>query len=259
MAERNKKMRALILSARRTGECNRLVTVLSAENGIFSAILYGGPKSRLRSLVQPFYAGTLYVYADEARHSVKITDFDAENCHLSLRTSLFKSWAASFACELAVKTKCAGDSERAFVLLSAFLDGTDAVSETEARLGMLRFLWRYLALLGLQPDARFCASCKASLLSHEKDAVFDESQNGFICRDCRSFSPEYPRTQPQQFSMDIDALTYIAAVSELPPGQVRKLLVPPCSAGRIKQLLFYLIEKSCGTRLETLESGAGIL
>lgn len=259
MAERNKKMRAIILSARKTGECNRLVTVLSAQSGIFSALLYGGPKSRLRSLVQPFYTGTLYIYCDAAHRSVKITDFDAECCHLSLRTSLFKSWAASFACELTVKTKCAGDSERAFALLCAFLDGTDAVSETEARLGMLRFLWRYLALLGIQPDARFCASCGTSLLSHEKNAVFDESQNGFICCDCRSFSQEKARAASWQFTMDIDALTYIAAVSELPPGQVRKLLVPEVSSCRIKQLLFYLIEKSCGTRLETLESGSGIL
>ena len=120
MAERNKRMKSVILSLKESGENNRLVKVISAENGIFNAMLYGGPKSRLKSLVQPFYSEILYIYSDESRNSIKITDFDAQNCHLSFRTSLLKSWAASFACELVLKTKCAGETEKAFVLLCTF-------------------------------------------------------------------------------------------------------------------------------------------
>lgn len=220
-------------------------------------MLYGGPKSRLKSLVQPFYSGILYIYSDESRNSIKITDFDAQNCHLSFRTSLFKSWAASFACELVLKTKCAGETEKAFVLLCAFLDGIDSVDENEARLGILRFVWRYLGLLGLQPEPRTCCACGSSLLSHEHNASYIERQNGFVCADCISFAPEN-RAQGN-FRIDLDSLTYLTAINELPPGQVRKLLVPSESVYNMKRLLYSMIEKACGIQLETLKSGIGIL
>lgn len=220
-------------------------------------MLYGGPKSRLKSLVQPFYSGILYIYSDESRNSIKITDFDAQNCHLSFRTSLLKSWAASFACELVLKTKCAGETEKAFVLLCAFLDGIDSVDENEARLGILRFVWRYLGLLGLQPEPRTCCGCGSSLLSHEHNASYIERQNGFVCADCISFAPEN-RTQGN-FRIDLDSLTYLTAINELPPGQVRKLLVPSESVYNMKRLLYSMIEKACGMQLETLKSGIGIL
>lgn len=250
-------MKSVILSLKDSGECNRIVKAVSAENGIFNAMLYGGSKSRLKSLVQPFYSGILYIYSDEQRNSAKITDFDVQNCHLSFRTSLLKSWAASFASEIVLKTKCAGDPASAFVLLCAFLDGIDSVNENEVRLGILRFLWRYIGLLGLQPEPRTCCSCGAYLLSHEQNANYIGRQNGFVCTDCISFGAE-SRTS-ENFRIDLDSLTYLTAINELPPGQVRKLLVPAESMDNMKRLLYSMIEKACGIQLETLKSGIGIL
>ncbi len=54
MGERNRRTKAIIISIRIQGESNRTVTVLSPDDGIFYATLYGGPKSRMRSLVQQF-------------------------------------------------------------------------------------------------------------------------------------------------------------------------------------------------------------
>ncbi|MGN0729122.1 DNA repair protein RecO [Treponema sp.] len=257
MSERNRRMKSVILSLKKSGEDNRLVKAVSAENGIFTAMLYGGAKSRLKSLVQPFYTGILYIYADEARHSTKITDFDVQSCHLSFRTSLLKSWAASLACEIVLKTKCAGDPEKAFLLLCAFLDGIDSVEGNEIHLGILRFLWRYLALLGLQPETRTCAVCGTQLLTHEQNAAYIENQNGFVCADCIAFSTEKGNSTP--FASDLDSLTYLTAINELSPGQVRSLLIPAESVYNMKRLLYNLIEKSCGIQLETLKSGIGIL
>ncbi|MDE6773771.1 MAG: recombination protein O N-terminal domain-containing protein [Treponemataceae bacterium] len=58
---RNTAQEAIILSTRLTGESNRSVTLFSAEDGIFYATLFGGPKSRLRSLVVPFNRGTVWL------------------------------------------------------------------------------------------------------------------------------------------------------------------------------------------------------
>lgn len=259
MGDRNRETQGIIFSLKKQGEQNRLVSILTPDQGIINCMLYGGPKSKLRSLVQPFNRGSLYLYTDNIKHSVKITDFDAKKIHMSLRENLYKSWAATLASEILLKTKCAGDPQNSFILLSALLDGIDAVSEEEARLGMLRFLWRYLGLLGIQPDARECTSCGTSLLSKEHDIYYIENQNGFVCSDCIPYSAENLRKAAENFKLDIHSITYLAAINELTPGKVRELILPAESAYKLKRLLYHLIEKSCGTKLETLESGAGIL
>lgn len=259
MGDRNSQTQAIIFSLREQGEQNRIVTALTPDHGIINCVLYGGPKSRLRSLVQPFNSGNLYLYTDNIKHSVKLSDFDAKKIHLSIRESLYKSFAASLGCEIVLKTKCAGDPKSAFTLLSALLDGIDAVSEEEARLGMLRFLWRYLGQLGVQPDTRECQCCGASLLSRELEPSYIELNNGFVCRDCISYSNEAIKHESNLFKTDIHAMTYLAAINELTPGKVRELILPAESAYKLKRLLYHLIEKASMTKLETLESGAGIL
>lgn len=253
MGERNLKTQAIILSVTAQGENNRSARALSPDLGIFYATLYGGPKSRLRAMVQPFNSGIMYIYNDEARHSKKITDFDAKNCHLSLRTSLYKLWAVNLACELAITTKCAGDSVQTFRLLTAFADGTDASDEDGARLGTIRFLWRYLGLLGVQPPLHECASCGANLLAKNALSYYSPELSSFTCKDCTSHA------ESKTIYADGDALTYLAAVNELAPGKVRQIKIKEESLYQMKRLVFYLIEKASGTKLRTLETGARIL
>lgn len=258
MAERNKRENAVILSIRDFGENNRIVTFL-CEDGIESAVLYGGPKSKLRSLVQPFYSGTIYLYCDNVKKSTKITDFDAKNCHLSFRLNLFKSWAANLAAEIVIKTKCGGDSKLAFLLLNSLLDGMEISEENDARLGLLRFIWRYLGLLGIQPDSKECVSCGNFLLNTKLNSAYIESRQGFVCEDCLPFYSAKEKDESAKFIIDVNGLTYLAAINELSPGKVRSLLLPATSAFKLKQLLYHLIEKGAETKLDSIESGMGIL
>src|SRR5574344_284852 len=101
---RNWSTTAQILSVRQSGEDNRSVTMLTKDKGIIQAVLYGGPKSRLRSLVAPYHSGTIWLYTDEVRKSTKISDFDVLSYRSELRESLFKTCAAGLCAELAVKT-----------------------------------------------------------------------------------------------------------------------------------------------------------
>lgn len=256
---RNQSCDALVLSTQPQGEHNRSVTLLSAEDGIFYATLFGGPKSKLRSLVSPFNRGKLWLYKDEAKHSCKITDFDVSHYHLSFRENLFKSWAASFAAEIVVKTKCAGSSVQCWSLINGFLDGMELTNENESRLGLVRFLWRYLGLLGIRPQTRQCLACGKSFLTGAitENAVsykvaYEAGENGFVCDDCTDvFS--------RQFVLGRNAITYLEAVTDLSPREVRAISVDAETMTEIKQLCFYLIENACGTRLKSLESGVGIL
>lgn len=255
MGERNKVTEAIILSLLESGENNRKVCAVSPEKGIFYSTLYGGGKSRLKSLVQPFYCGKMWIYEDEAKKTIKLSDFDVTNPHISLRSSLYKIWAANLACEIVLKTKCAGDDKSAFTLLSAFLDGIDAVEENEARLGTLRFLWRYLGLLGIQPETHCCVQCTKEIDGNGVNYV--RTYNGFICSDCVSSSSELKLHNT--FACDNEMLSYLQALNDLTPGQVRALKISAESAYKMKSLLFFLIEDACGFKLKSLESGLGIL
>lgn len=260
MGERNRYTEAIILTVREQGENNRSVCAVSADMGIFHATLFGGPKSRLRSLVQPFNSGTMFIYDDESRHQKKVSDFDARNFHASLKENLYKTWAANLASEILMKTRCAGDDRSAYILLKAFLDGIDAGTEEQARIGTIRFLWRYITLLGVQPEICECIGCGRPLTDSQAKArakpFFSPAQNGFFCNECRSFERE---SQDAFFEMSIGGLEYLEAINTMTPGQVRRIQLDPESMNDLKRFTFHLIEQAVGQTLLSLKSGAGIL
>ena len=264
---RNSTQEALVLAVREQGENNRSITLLSPADGLLYATLYGGGKSKLRSLVSPFNRGRIWLYADESKHSTKITDFDVTRYHLSFRESLFKSWAAVLAAETVIKTKCAGSPAGCWTLVNGFLDGMELSGENESRLGLIRFIWRYLALLGIRPRATRCSWCKGSLLATsilgEKAAhtaaVYNEQENGFICMDCFSGSAETESVRKSRFTLGTKSLTYLEAISNLEPKAVRALSIDSASFTEIKSLCFHLLEQAVGSKLLALESVLGIL
>ncbi|MDE5898403.1 MAG: DNA repair protein RecO C-terminal domain-containing protein [Treponemataceae bacterium] len=259
---RNTITPALVLSLQPLGESNSSVRLLTKSDGIVYATLYGGAKSRLRSLVSPWNSGTAYISTPPRSRNGKISDFDVQNYHLSFRESLFKAWAAALAAEVAIKTKCAGSPERCWPLVSGFLDGLElCADDSQASAGLLRFLWRFLDLLGVQPDAAACGRCGRPFLTgknpgnplswEEAGAAYSPAENSFLCAGCLS--------EQSGFFLNADAVRYLAAVSALPPAQARLFGLAQESAEQLKRLTFHLVEAACGMRLNALETGTGIL
>ena len=261
---RNISFPALILSVQISGESNRIVMFFSKEKGISFATLYGGPKSKLRSLVSPMNSGILYLYKDESKKQTKITDFDVKKYHLSFRENLFKTWAANLTSEILIKTKCAGSYEQSWIIANGFLDGMELSSENAARLGLIRFLWRYLELLGVRPNTKICCQCGESLhtrkFSGESLSLkykYDNLNNGFICPDCAVTQNFHENAFA--FSLGKTALTYLEAVASLPPAESRKIAVDSLSFQEMKSLVYFLAEQACGAKLKSMSSGIGIL
>ena len=65
---------ATVLSIKPLGENNSSVCLLTRTEGVIYAVLYGGPKSRLKSLVSTWNTGT--VYLSFSKNNYKISDFD---------------------------------------------------------------------------------------------------------------------------------------------------------------------------------------
>jgi|WetSurMetagenome_2_1015567.scaffolds.fasta_scaffold69414_1 DNA repair protein RecO (recombination protein O) len=259
---RNSNTQSVVFSLKPLGENNSSVRFLTADNGIVYATLYGGSRSKLRSLVSPWNSGMAYFYTNETTHSVKITDFDVTNYHLSFRTSLYKTYGASLAAELAIRTKCAGSTRKCFTLLSGYFDGLELSTETQARTGTIRFLWRYLSLLGIQPDAGRCAGCGKAFYTGifpDIGVSYEPAENGFLCADCTEASETATSVSDRPFFLNVQAVQYLALVSVLEPSAVRALPLTSESEDQLKRLLFFLAEQAAGTQLKSLETGIGIL
>ena len=255
---RSSSTSAIVLSLRPLGENNSSVTLLTPDAGIVYAVLYGGPKSRLRSLVAQWNSGKIWLYENPEKNQIKISDFEVTNYHASFSQNLFKSYAASLAAELAIKTRCGGSAEYCFKLLSGFLDGMELCDEEQSRLGLLRFLWRYLELLGIQPNSHACSECGKqfldSLFAPDAISYYNSIENSFICPDCAGHSKG-----ENMLSVKNTAVQYLSALTVLSPADARKLSIDEEIYGQIRQLVFFLIENSIDQKLNSIETGMGIL
>lgn len=258
---RSSSTTAIILSLRPLGENNSSVTLLTPDAGIVYAVLYGGPKSRLRSLVAQWNSGKVWLYENPEKNQIKISDFEVTNYHTSFSQNLFKSYAASLAAEIAIKTRCAGSASQCYRLVSGFFDGMELCDEKQSRLGLLRFLWRYLELSGIQPNSHACSNCGKTFLDTQfaPNAIsyYNSMENSFICPDCVESGGS--SQSGNMISIQFYAVQYLSALTVLSPSEARKLSIDEEIYGQIRQLVFFLIENSIDQKLNSIETGMGIL
>lgn len=254
---RNSVEQAVILTSRPCGEDNRIVTLFIRTKGITDAMLYGGRKSRMKSTVSPWHAGTVWLYTDEVKHHTKITDFDPVTFRPTLRENLYKNMAAALATELMIVTNVSGEPEKSWVLFNGFLDGLDLSDETGCRTGLLRFLWRYLGLMGLRPDSRSCCRCGGRIPGTAPakpggTILYIPAENGFICPACRDAAET-------GIFLSAESIRYLTAVTGETARVSRNIHLSGQAYDELRQYLFHAVTLAAGGRLKTLVSGIGIL
>lgn len=249
---RNTREQAIILTSRLIGEDNRLITMINDQRGVFEGILYGGRKSKLRSMISPWHSGTVWLYSQQNNQYLKITDFEPTAFRPSLRENLYKNMAASLVTEIIIKTQAAGETQQTFFLLKGFLDGMELSSEENCRKGLLRFLWRYLGLLGERPDSFSCACCSLPLNKNQLNYIYSAQDHGFLCKEC-SLGISSP------FLLNTQALDYISMASIESGAKARNMALSQESYDQLRNLIFHLITNSVNVKIKTFEAGIGIL
>jgi DNA repair protein RecO (recombination protein O) len=144
---------ALILRVRPSGEANREAWVLTAEEGIVRATVFGGPKSKLRAHVAPYHRGKLWIYLDPVRDSRKITDFDVQSWKPGIRESYERSAAAAAVAETILAGYGGGGSwGEALGLADASLEALEAADALSCERTFIYFLWNWAGILGIRPN-----------------------------------------------------------------------------------------------------------
>ncbi len=253
MPHRNLSFEAVVLRCRESPGGDRIVTFLAADAGLVEAFVFGGPKSKLRSLAAPYHAGTAWIYWDPVKDLRKLSDFDARETYPTLRENLRKIWAASYFTETVLRTDAAGgDSSEAFGLLRSGLAALDAGVEADVDYVCLQYGWRLLGLMGLRPDPESCGQCGA-LFPEGRGAVFSRSQGTFRCSRC--VGAERPEFPGDELVLSGGALRYLAVSEALPFRDALRVRPSGEDLPILKALVFHLVRSAAEGELRTLARG----
>ncbi|MDR2741282.1 MAG: DNA repair protein RecO C-terminal domain-containing protein [Treponema sp.] len=157
---RNFTYTALVLRARPSGESNREITFLTAEEGLIRATVFGGPKSKLRAHAALYHEGRLWIYRDPVKGFMKVTDFDVQVWRPGIRELYERAMAAQAVAETVLAAQGGGGGwTDALALAGGTLDALNEADEAACRRVVIHFLWRWAEILGQRPEIDKCASC----------------------------------------------------------------------------------------------------
>ena len=227
---------ALVLRVRPSGESNREAVFLSAGEGIISATLFGGPKSRLRSHVSPFNSGLLWIYRDPAKDFRKVSDFDVQSWRPGLRELYERSNTASLIAGVVLSGLGGGGAfGEAFALANAALDALESADEACCERILVHFIWNWTGHLGNRGDIRRCASCASE--TPMEGLVWFIPQEGFFCKNCMV------REHPAELSggragavLGAGARRWLLAVQDKAPAELARNTLDAGSLGELKAL-----------------------
>jgi DNA repair protein RecO (recombination protein O) len=262
MAQRTSSFDCVVLRCRESPSGARIITLLSDEAGLVDAFVFGGPKSRLRSLASPWHEGRAWIYRDSAKDFVTLRDFDAIREFPSVRTSLDAISAASLAGEFIMATSALGgdwmDAKALFIDLIQTLDLL--LAENPARLkgsidrAVILFCVRAIQAMGLMPDPGECSSCAGAI---RPDAVqsYSRRHGGFMCTACSAGATHGVARESGLIPLPTGALAWLAATEGMEFGQAVRTGLGAEAQAALKASVFDLLRKSAESPLRTLESG----
>jgi DNA repair protein RecO (recombination protein O) len=249
VSARNLVYEALCLRARESPGGSRILTLMTAENGLVDVFVFGGPKSKLRSLASPYSAGRAFVYLDPVKDFQKLSDFEVRDSFPALREDLGRIWAAGLVAELLLKTSGGGGDFPLVLELSLdCLKALDASLSGASEAPILLFLWRLLSLLGLGPDPTSCSRCGLELRP-SLGGAYSFSYEGFLCPSC---SGDKERVLP----LGTGSLRWLVRSLELDFADASRLVLLPETVDNLKALLFGLARNAAESPLSSLGSGA---
>jgi DNA repair protein RecO (recombination protein O) len=245
--------RALVLRVRPSGESNREVTFLTAEEGILRATVFGGPKSRLRAQSAPYHEGTVWFYRDPVKDYLKVTDFDVELWRPGLRESYGRGMAAAAVAETLLASHGGGGSwAEALNLAKATLDALETADDAAGRRMVIRFLWNWAEIMGSRPALDYCASCGKNPEAGET-VWYSRREEQLFCAYCADIDTiNLPPDLAADF-LPVSAGTrrWLFAVESLPPAQLGRYILDRALENEAKAFVTAILAAVLGKRLTT--------
>ena len=245
---------ALVLRSRPSGESNNEVFLLTAEEGIVRATVFGGPKSKLRAFASPYNSGQVWVYRDKAKDYAKLSDFDVRAWRPALREMYDRTMAAAAAAETILASHGGGGEwSTALKLAAETLDALENANEELCARLLVHFLWRWCAFLGIQPNVENCSGCGQG---EDAPLWFDVREGAAHCAACTNqlaMSNEQLTINREQISglikLNPGCRRWLSVTGELESSLLHRYSMDNKSFGEAKALVCAVLSGVLGKRL----------
>ena len=251
---------ALILRSRPAGESNNEVYLLTAEEGIIRATVFGGPKSKLRAFASPFNSGRAWIYRDKSKEYAKLSDMDVHSWRPALREMYERTMAGAAIAETILSSHGGGGEWGiALGLAEETLDALESANEDLCKRLLVHFLWRWAGFLGIQPHLDGCSSC-----GYGEDATiwFNVKESAALCANCNSNSKEQRENSKEQrniesfnrfITLNPGCRKWLSVTGELEPSVLHRYSMDAKSFGEAKALVTAVLAGVLGKRLGSWE------
>lgn len=251
---------ALVLRSRPSGESNSEVFLLTGEEGIIRATVFGGAKSKQRAFASPYNSGQVWVYRDKSKDYAKLSDFDVRSWRPGLREMYDRTMAAAAVAETILSSHGGGGEwARALNLATETLDILESSGEDLCGHLLVHFLWRWAGFLGIQPDVEHCASCgrgEDSLLwfnAHEGTALCATCGTSSVFQSESQASGNYRSANSQRLYLNPGCRRWLLAVGGLSPSYLHRFSMDNKSFHEAKALATAVLAGALGRRLVSWE------
>jgi DNA repair protein RecO (recombination protein O) len=249
MGGRSFTYNALVLRVRQSGESNREAFFLTAEEGIIRAMVFGGPKSKLRAYVSPFHSGTLYIYHDPVKDSRKVTDFDVTAWRPGIREVYERTMAAGAITETILASHGGGGNwQDALNLASQSLEAIATAAEKDVPLPFLHFLWNWADILGIQPDLNHCSVCE-SIFAQNEPVSYSVYDGNVLCSRCGDV--HHHDNNASHLPISPGARRWLITTSPLKPALVSRYKMDAAVMNQVKVFTTHLLTAALGRRLQS--------
>ena len=249
---RSSQHSAIILRVMPVGEIHAAADILTSEYGMMHVMAYGARSRRgsLRGRVIPFARGTIFLYTEPRRETSKVTDFDVSGYALAMRQDLAAYYHASLWAEVVWKTHASGEmGGAAYDLLYRGLDlleepASGTGDERRSRIQLLSaiLLWRYLAILGLQPDVNACSAGDRPLEVAES-RFYNRREGTLVSREW---------ADPEMVAVPSGTVRLLNATREMELARTVDLPVTPQTLAATRGFVFSAVQDAVEAPLNTL-------
>lgn len=235
---------AIVLQRSELGESDRIVTLLTGDEGILRAVAPGARRSKRR------FVGCLELFAclevslsDQGPGRLaRLEEAVLRDSHEAVKSDLLAIAHASYLSELILvfwgERDEAGQAQR---LLGEALSRLDAgpLSTEELR----RFELQVLTLAGFEPRLDACLGCGAE---NSRQWVFDHDRGGIVCSSCLAQGARGARTEPVTASV-------LRLLRALQKGGGVPFKPAPQTRGAARALLGRIVQEHAGRPLRARE------
>jgi DNA repair protein RecO (recombination protein O) len=248
--ERNLTSSAIVLTHRRWGDLHRLVTLLSADLGVFTAVAYGARKGKLAGGIEPGTIGNCFLYRNPTRNEYTLTDVDVIFSVDAIREDLRRLYAAHVMIEIAMRMH-GGDYAALYQTLGTSLMLLQS-PEVAPHLDLIQYIWRWISIMGLESDLTVCPICSTAYADDEI-LSFHAGMHTPCCAQCGTVD-----SSDFVYALGPGGRRYLAYTRTLAEADAVLVPLSETASARMLRYMIRYAETILGSSLKSLSGGISL-